>query len=811
MIRKRILVLLLVFQVYRFVSVVHSEDWVQWRGPTADGIAGKKAQPPLHWDANTNIEWIANLVGEGSTTPIVVGDQVFVLAAEQTQRKSPTAVVNDERAKTVPDEFYYRFSVTSLDRYSGKTRWQKIATEQVPHEGRHPTNTYAAGSPTTDGERLYVSFGSRGIFCFSLNGKLVWEIDLGDMRTRFGWGEAVTPVLAGDLLIVNWDQEEGSFIVALDKRTGKTVWKTERPEEVSSWNTPMVTEFEGKLLLIVNGTGRAKAYDAKTGEVRWECGGQTTNAIPSPIRFQDIAIIMSGYRGNYACAIPLNSKGDITDKGLVRWQHKQGTPYVPSPIISGERLFFTAGNTDVLSCIHAQTGNVLLERRRLEDIKSFYASPMLANGHLYFTGREGTTVILRDDEKLEVVAVNTLNDTIDASPVAVDDQLFLRSWTKLYCIRKKSSNSQPPLSRSESKATSEKKASFRQIDLETTAETSANVSLGDLDQDGDLDIVLAKGRHWPLHNRILLNDGKAGFSDAKNLGDQPDRTYSAALADLDKDGDLDVLISNDSPDMKRVYLNDGKGNFKGGLSWGEASWNTRNACLADLNGDGFPDLIAANRKSVSFACLNDGQGGFSKSRCTEIPFESASTIVPADFNGDGLIDLAIPHRDGGQSRIYFNDGTMTFTHSSPFGPAETATRAAASGDFNGDGRIDIVVGDERQGAIIFFNNGRGSFKLVTPFGNRKRIPYSMAVGDINRDHNADLVIGYASGVSSIYLNDGTGRNFDEVPFGDGKGAVYGIALGDLNNDGQIDIAVGRSDATNAIFLNTTLNANHSTP
>ncbi len=429
--------LLLMIEIVFLSSRIYSEDWVQWRGPTADGNAGDEARPPLRWDAKTNVAWIASLPGEGSATPIVVKDQVFVVSAEKTDRKSPTTVVAHESAKTAPDEFFYRFMVTSIDRNSGKTRWQKVATEQVPHEGRHSTNTYAAGSPTSDGERLYVSFGSRGIFCYSLTGELVWKTDLGDMRTRFGWGEAVTPVLADDYLIVNWDQEEGSFIVALDKNTGHTVWKRERPGEVSSWNTPLVTEHDGQTLVVVNGTGRVRAYEGKSGEVRWACGGQTTNAIPSPIRYQDTVICMSGYRGAFACAIPLSAKGDITDKGFLRWQYKQGTPYVPSPIVIGERLLFTSGNTDVLSCINAKSGKPLSERRRLQEVKSFYASPILAHGNFYFTSRKGTTVVLRDDDQLEVVAVNRLEDVIDASPVAVDNQLFLRSWTKLYCLQEK--------------------------------------------------------------------------------------------------------------------------------------------------------------------------------------------------------------------------------------------------------------------------------------------------------------------------------------------------------------------------------------
>ena len=411
------------------------ESWTQWRGPTADGVASTNAKPPLRWDKSTNVRWIASLPGDSSATPIVLGDQVFVVAAEKTSQKSPKPIFNDERAKTAPDEFFYRFLVSCIDRGTGKLNWQKTATEQVPHEGRHETNTYAAGSPTTDGERLYVSFGSRGIFCYSLKGELIWQVDLGDMRTRFGWGEAVTPVLTAELLIVNWDQEEGSFIIALDKRSGKQVWKVDRPGEVTSWNTPFATDFNGKSMVVVNGTNRVRAYDSQTGEQLWACGGQTTNAIPSPIRFENNAICMSGYRAACANAIPLDSIGDITDKGSVKWNVSKGTPYVPSPIISGTRLFFTAGNSDVLSCVDARSGKVLFDRRRLSGVGSLYSSPVVANGHIYFTGREGTTVVLRDNENLDVVAVNPLEDAIDASPVVVDNQLFLRSWTKLYCLQ----------------------------------------------------------------------------------------------------------------------------------------------------------------------------------------------------------------------------------------------------------------------------------------------------------------------------------------------------------------------------------------
>ncbi|MDP1561393.1 MAG: DUF3863 domain-containing protein [Pirellulaceae bacterium] len=777
-----------------------AENWMHWRGPTADGRAGAKAKPPIRWGKDTNIAWVAELPGEGSATPLVVGNQIFVLSAVKTDRKSPSSVVNDERAKTVPDELFYQFVVSSFDRHTGKNLWQKVAIEEVPHEGKHETNTYAAGSPVTDGQRLFFSFGSRGVFCYSLSGDLIWKVDLGNMRTRNGWGEAVTPALTEESLIVNWDQEEGSFIVALDKQTGDVRWKVDRPGEVTSWNTPFITTFDGQQQVVVNGTGSVKSYAASDGTLLWECGGQTVNAIPSPLRFRDSVICMSGYRGSLGVMIPLNSRGNVTESETIGWKVTEGTPYVPSPILSDTRLLFTAGNTNVLSCLDANTGEPLLEKMRLTGLRSMYASPILANGHFYFTSREGATLVVKDNEYLDIVSVNEIEDVVDASPVAVDDQLFLRSWSKLYCI-KNTAVEELPAEETSNRVPSSVPLSFRQVDLEDTAETSANASVGDINGDGHLDIVLAKGRHWPLHNRVFLNDGRGNFPTGKIFTQEPDRTYSTALADVDLDGDLDIIVSNDKPDEKVVFRNDGRGNFELAGTWGEPTWNTRNVTVVDMNEDRYPDLVVANRKSQSYIILNDGQGNFPRDHWHPIPSESATTMVTGDFNGDGFVDLVVPHRDGGVSRVLFNDGQLNFSSSTTFGPPVSATRACATADLNGDGCLDLIMGDDRLGLLVCLNDGRGNFPAMLEVGDRALAPYAIVVGDMNQDQKLDLIVGYASGGSRVFLNDGTGLNYTEISLGDGKGAVYGIAIGDLNSDGTNDIVQARSEGTNAIFLN----------
>lgn len=411
-----------------------ASDWLHWRGPHANGSATADAAPPATWSDSENIRWVADLPGEGTSTPIVVGDRIFVTSAVATSKPGTSPVPVDPTSKTIPPGVYYRFVVTAIDRRTGKELWTDTATEQVPHEGHHPTHTYAAGSPTSDGQNLYVSFGSFGIYCYSLDGRRLWERDLGDMHTRFGWGEAVTPVVHGDRIIVNWDQERDSFITALSVKDGSDIWRQARPGEVTSWNTPLVAQTDTGTQVVVNGTGFVTSYDADTGDVVWKCGGQTVNAIPSPLRFEDTAICMSGYRGAAAMAIPLDSTGDVTGSEALRWTWNQGTPYVPSATLSGNRLFFTAVNTDVMTCLDARTGMPIGGRTRLSGVGSLYASGLAAGGHLYFVGREGTTFVLRDDDSLEVVSVNRLNSPIDASPVAVDKDLILRGWNRLYCL-----------------------------------------------------------------------------------------------------------------------------------------------------------------------------------------------------------------------------------------------------------------------------------------------------------------------------------------------------------------------------------------
>lgn len=412
-------------------------NWHQWRGPLATGVA-PLGNPPIHWDEDTNIQWKVAVPGESTATPIVWQDQIFLTTAIKTDREVELQPLAGEQPKNPfniqrPKNFY-QFVVMAVDRRTGKTLWQQMAKEEVPHEGHHVDASYASASPMTDGKHLYVNFGSRGVYCYDLQGKQVWSRDLGKMQIYNYFGEGTSPVVHGDTLIVNWDHQGGSFITALDALTGETRWKVDRDEN-TSWATPLVLEHQGRTQVIVSGTKRVRSYDLKSGEVIWECGGQVLACIPCPVTDGSLVFVMTGYTGNALYAIPLDAQGDITDTDKIAWKRKEpGTPYVPSPLLYGDTLCFTGSNKGIYSVLDTKTGKPLVDRKRVEGISNIYASPVGAADHIYLTSREGVTVVLDRGAEFKILATNKLNDRFDASAAIVGNQLLLRGRENLYCI-----------------------------------------------------------------------------------------------------------------------------------------------------------------------------------------------------------------------------------------------------------------------------------------------------------------------------------------------------------------------------------------
>jgi len=432
-------------------TVCHA-NWPQWRGPLANGIA-PDANPPLEWSETKNVKWKIAIPGRGTSTPIIWGDRVFVLTAIAAGTPAPTSPAagapppgGDGQGQgrrggggggfgrsEKPSE-KHQFVVLCLDRKTGKSLWQKTAREEVPHEGHHRDHGFASASPVTDGEVLLAYFGSRGLHCYDLDGNLKWSKDFGDMRTRNSFGEGASPALYKDTVIVNWDDEtDGDFIIALDKRTGKELWKNPR-NEPTSWSTPFIVEHGGNPQVIINATERVRSYDLATGKELWSCGRVGSNPIPTPIVGGDTVYVMSGHREPKLFAIALGRTGDLTGTDAVRWTYDRSTPYVPSPILIGDSLYFISGNTGKLSSFDAKSGKPQFEGEQLEGIFGTYASLVTAKDRIYVLGREGKCVVLKHGPKIETLANNKLDDKTDASIAMAGKELFIRGHNNLYCI-----------------------------------------------------------------------------------------------------------------------------------------------------------------------------------------------------------------------------------------------------------------------------------------------------------------------------------------------------------------------------------------
>jgi outer membrane protein assembly factor BamB len=418
------------------LSAEIAANWHQFRGPLASGVA-PLGNPPVEWSETKNVKWKVEVPGVGSSTPIVWGDRIFLLTAIETDRTTPDVPPPAEQPKrpfgiVYPNQVH-QFVVLCLNRTDGQVRWQKVATEVVPHEGHHPDNDFASATPVTDGQRLYVSFGSRGLYCYDLAGELKWQRDFGQLQTRLSFGEGSSPALHDGILVTTWDHDGPSFIVAVDAATGEPRWRQARDEQ-SAWATPLIVEHNGQAQVVTNASNRVRSYDLKTGKLLWECGGQVGNVTPSPVTNKDLVYCMSGYRGNALYALPLDQQGDLTDSDKIAWKKDRGTPYIPSPLLYDDRLYFTQSNDGILTCLHARTGDTLIDRTRLPGISRVYSSPVGAAGRVYVTSRDGTTLVIKHADTFEVLATNRLDDPIDASPAIAGKELFLRSKRWLYCL-----------------------------------------------------------------------------------------------------------------------------------------------------------------------------------------------------------------------------------------------------------------------------------------------------------------------------------------------------------------------------------------
>jgi outer membrane protein assembly factor BamB len=412
--------------------------WGHWRGPSQTGVAPGAA--PVRWSDTSNIAWKVEIPGRGHSSPVIWGDRIFVTTAVPTGRPAEPANASGGRGGFRGDggagaREEHRFEVLALDRASGKVVWRQTAATAVPHEGYHATyGSFASNSPTTDGQRVYASFGSRGLFAYDMNGKLIWQRDFNiRMRMFQEFGEGVGPVLDEGRLIVLFDHEGDGFLATLDAATGREVWRTPRTDG-TNWAAPFVVRHAGRKQIVVNSPRKVRGYDYESGKQIWETAGLGLNTIPRAVQHGDTVLVMSGFINPALLAIRLGREGDLAGTDAIKWTANRGLAYTTSPVLHEGKLYFLTDN-GMVSAIDADTGKPIYQQIRLPKPSAIKASPVAAGGMLYFPTEDGDVVVARVGPTLDVVATNTLTEqSFVASPAVAGGDIFLRSRTHLFRI-----------------------------------------------------------------------------------------------------------------------------------------------------------------------------------------------------------------------------------------------------------------------------------------------------------------------------------------------------------------------------------------
>lgn len=453
------------------------DDWPQFRGPGGAGVSGEK-QLPLEWAADKKVQWKVKVPGRGWSSPVVWGDKVFLTAAATDSPARPGGGAGRPGGGfggggfggrgAAPPNAVYRFEVYCLDRATGKTLWKQLALEGKPRVATHGSNTYASETPVTDGERVYAYFGMHGLFCYGLDGKLVWKKDLGSFQMSMGWGTASSPVLDGERLFLQIDNEEKSFVVALDRKTGDEVWRGSR-EERSNYASPIIWKNKQRTELVTAGSQKVRSYDPATGKVLWELNPGGGRCQASPVADEERLYVGTGGfpvgmggpggrpgfggggggfgggrmggGGGTLFAVKAGASGDVTPKrgesssdGVVWAQPKAGPP-AASPLVYQGYVYVLEQNGGQVSCFDAKTGKPAYQRERLAGACAFWASPWAYDGKVFCLDEGGTTHVLQAGPEFKVLGQNELEDRFWATPAVAGGSLILRGVEGVYCVK----------------------------------------------------------------------------------------------------------------------------------------------------------------------------------------------------------------------------------------------------------------------------------------------------------------------------------------------------------------------------------------
>ena len=429
------------------VAAAPPPAWPSFRGPQASGVASGPAPTTWNAPAGTAVLWKTPIPGLAHSSPVVWGDRVFVTTAVSSE-KDPAfrhGLYGDVDSVEVKAEHSWR--VLALDRRTGKVLWERVAHSGVPKVKRHTKATHANSTPATDGKHVVALFGSAGLYCYTVDGELLWKQDLGVLDAgwfydpSYQWEHGSSPIIHKNLAIVQADLQKGSFIAAYDLADGRQVWRTER-EEIPSWATPTVFETATRAELVTNATKHVRGYDPATGKELWRLAGNSEIVTPTPIAAHGLAYVTAGYSPIQPIyAIKLGAaNGDITlaegkeSSETIAWSKKRGGPYMPTPIVYGDHLY-TCANNGTLTAYDAKTGTQIY-RERIAGGKgvAFTASPVAADGKLYFASEDGDVYVVKAGPKFELLATNPMGEVLMATPSIVDGTILIRARHHLFAI-----------------------------------------------------------------------------------------------------------------------------------------------------------------------------------------------------------------------------------------------------------------------------------------------------------------------------------------------------------------------------------------
>ena len=421
-------------------------NWPQFRGPGSRGVADNTSYPET-WSATENVDWKTDLPGRGWSSPVVWGDRVFlttVINSGQSEEPKKGLYFGGDRPK--PSESMHQWQVLCLDLATGKLLWDRTVHEAKPEAPIHLKSSYASETPVTDGERVYFYFGNVGVFCFDFEGKEIWKQTIKQHAMRNGWGTAASPVIYQDRLYLVNDNQEESYLLALDAKTGQQIWRIPR-EEKSNWSTPFVWQNNQRTEIVTPGTNLVRSYDLD-GNVLWSLKGMSNITIATPYEDNGLLFVSSGYvldpqRPFYA--IRPGAQGDIslregqTFNDFIAWSDSKIAPYNPTTLVYDGRLYVLY-DRGLFSCYRANDGKKLYGPQRLPNGQAFTASPWASDGKVFCLNEDGVTCVIKGGDQFELMHTNSLadDDMCMATPAITGDRLLIRTSARIYSIRRNS-------------------------------------------------------------------------------------------------------------------------------------------------------------------------------------------------------------------------------------------------------------------------------------------------------------------------------------------------------------------------------------